>query len=92
MLRWQLQLGHSVIPKSVRPEHIMENFDVCDFDLTLEQLAAIDALDTGVRGGPAPEAVTLDAVDERSRRHDRCSPVDYSLCGESAGRCESIRS
>jgi diketogulonate reductase-like aldo/keto reductase len=61
MLRWQLQLGHSVIPKSVRPERIAENFAVFDFELTAEQMSAIDALDTGVRGGPAPEAITLEA-------------------------------
>jgi diketogulonate reductase-like aldo/keto reductase len=61
MLRWQLQLGHSVIPKSVRPERIRENFAVFDFELTPEQTSAIDALDTGVRGGPAPEDVTLAA-------------------------------
>ena len=60
MLRWRLQLGHSVIPKSVRPERIAENFDVFDFALTADQMGAIDALDTGVRGGPAPEAVTLE--------------------------------
>jgi len=61
MLRWQLQLGHSVIPKSVRPERIAENFAVFDFELTNAEMSAIDALDTGVRGGPAPEAVTLEA-------------------------------
>ena len=61
MLRWQLQLGHSVIPKSVRRERIAENFDVFDFELTADQMAEIEALDTGVRGGPAPEAVTLEA-------------------------------
>lgn len=60
MLRWQLQLGHSVIPKSVRAERIIENFDVFDFELTEEQMSAIDVLDTGVRGGPAPETVTLE--------------------------------
>jgi diketogulonate reductase-like aldo/keto reductase len=58
MLRWHLQQGRQVIPKSVTPSRIAENFDVFDFELTADQLAAIDALDTGVRGGPEPEAVT----------------------------------
>jgi diketogulonate reductase-like aldo/keto reductase len=58
MLRWHLQQGRQVIPKSVTPSRIAENLDVFDFDLTAEQLAAIDALDTGVRGGPAPEVMT----------------------------------
>jgi len=58
MLRWHLQQGRQVIPKSVTPSRITENFDVFDFDLSTEQLAAIDALDTGIRGGPEPEAIT----------------------------------
>jgi 2,5-diketo-D-gluconate reductase A len=58
MLRWHLQQGRQVIPKSVTPSRIAENFDVFDFELTGDQLAAIDALDTGVRGGPAPEQIT----------------------------------
>jgi 2,5-diketo-D-gluconate reductase A len=61
MLRWHLQRGRSVIPKSTRPERIAENFDVFDFELTTAELAAIDALDRGVRGGPEPESVTLEA-------------------------------
>lgn len=60
MLRWHLQEGRSAIPKSVRPERIRENFDVFDFELTPEQLREIDALDTGARGGPEPEAITLE--------------------------------
>jgi 2,5-diketo-D-gluconate reductase A len=60
MLRWHLQRGRSVIPKSVRPERIAENFDVFDFELTTDELAALDALDTGVRGGPEPAAITLE--------------------------------
>jgi len=60
MLRWHLQAGRSAIPKSVRPERIAENFDVFEFDLTGAELAAIDALDTGTRGGPDPAQVTLE--------------------------------
>lgn len=60
MLRWGLQHGRSVIPKSVKAQRIAENFDVFDFELTAAELAAIDALETGVRGGPEPEAVTLE--------------------------------
>lgn len=59
MLRWHLQQGRSAIPKSVTPARIVANLDVFDFALTDAELAAIDALDTGVRGGPDPETVTL---------------------------------
>lgn len=59
MLRWHLQEGRSVIPKSVKASRIAENFDVFDFELTPEQVHAIDALDTGVRGGPDPELINL---------------------------------
>ena len=58
MLRWHLQQGRQAIPKSVTPSRIAENFDIFDFDLTTDQLSAIDALDTGVRGGPEPEQIT----------------------------------
>ncbi len=61
MLRWHSQQGRQVIPKSVTPSRIAENFDVFDFELTTDELAAIDALDTGVRGGPEPEDITLAA-------------------------------
>jgi diketogulonate reductase-like aldo/keto reductase len=60
MLRWHIQEGRSAIPKSVKPVRIAENFDVFDFELTAEQLAEIDALDTGVRGGPEPDSITLE--------------------------------
>jgi 2,5-diketo-D-gluconate reductase A len=58
MLRWHVQQGRQVIPKSVTPSRIAENLDVLDFELTGDQLAALDALDTGVRGGPEPEQIT----------------------------------
>ena len=61
MLRWHLQQGRQVIPKSVTPSRIAENIDVFDVELGDDELLAIDALDTGVRGGPEPEAVTLEA-------------------------------
>ena len=55
MLRWHLQQGRSAIPKSTNPARIAENFDVFDFELSEAELAAIDALDTGVRNGPDPD-------------------------------------
>jgi diketogulonate reductase-like aldo/keto reductase len=60
MLRWHLQEGRSAIPKSTKPGRIAENFDVFDFELDSEQVAAIDALDTGVRGGPDLDSITLE--------------------------------
>lgn len=52
ILRWHIDSGRSAIPKSVRPERIAENLDVFGFSLSPDEVAAIDALDTGVRGGP----------------------------------------
>ncbi len=65
MLRWHLQQGRSAIPKSTNPARIAENFDVFDFELTADELAAIDALDTGVRNGPDPD-VSRDQWFDRS--------------------------
>jgi diketogulonate reductase-like aldo/keto reductase len=58
VLRWQIDQGRSAIPKSFRPERIAENFNLFDFALSAEDLAAIDALDTGKRSGANPETMT----------------------------------
>lgn len=55
MLRWHLQQGRSAIPKSITPARIAANIDVLGFELTDDELARIDALETGVRGGPVPD-------------------------------------
>ncbi|MGH3243555.1 MAG: aldo/keto reductase [Spirillospora sp.] len=55
VLRWHVQLGNVVIPKSVTPSRIAENIDVFDFELSPDDLKAIGELDKGVRVGPDPE-------------------------------------
>lgn len=55
VLRWHLQLGDVAIPKSVTPSRITENFEVFDFELDAEDLAALAALDSGTRLGFDPD-------------------------------------
>lgn len=55
IIRWHLQLGNVVIPKSVTPSRIQENFDVFSFELSPEQMQTISALDSGTRTGPDPD-------------------------------------
>jgi 2,5-diketo-D-gluconate reductase A len=55
ILRWHLQLGNVVIPKSVTPERIRENIEVFDFELDDEEMAEFAKLDRGERIGPDPE-------------------------------------
>jgi 2,5-diketo-D-gluconate reductase A len=54
ILRWHLQLGNVVIPKSVTPKRIRENFELFDFELTDDDMTEIAALDVGQRIGPDP--------------------------------------
>ncbi|MET8571524.1 aldo/keto reductase [Streptomyces sp. NPDC004783] len=54
VLRWHLQLGNVVIPKSVTPARIRENLDVFDFALTDDEMTAIAGLDRDLRTGPHP--------------------------------------
>lgn len=56
VLRWHVQTGNIVIPKSVTPERIRQNLDVFGFELTAADLTALAALDRGMRTGPDPDA------------------------------------
>lgn len=58
MLRWHLQAGRSVVPKSVTPARITENLDVFGFELTADEVSQLDGLDRGVRGGPDPDVTS----------------------------------
>jgi diketogulonate reductase-like aldo/keto reductase len=58
VLRWHIQLGNVVFPKSVTVARIQQNIDIFDFELTGEQMAAIEALDRGERIGPDPDTFT----------------------------------
>lgn len=55
ILRWHLQIGNVVIPKSVTPARIEENFHVFDFELSEQDMQAIAGLDRGNRTGPDPD-------------------------------------
>ena len=55
VLRWHIQMGVAVIPKSNSKERITENMNVFDFELTQEQMSAITALNTNFRTGVDPE-------------------------------------
>jgi 2,5-diketo-D-gluconate reductase A len=54
-LRWHVQLGNIVFPKSVTPERVRENFEIFDFSLTDDEMSAIAGLEKGQRVGPDPD-------------------------------------
>jgi diketogulonate reductase-like aldo/keto reductase len=59
VLRWHIQIGNVVIPKSVNPSRILENIDVFDFELDQADMAALAKLDMGLRLGPHPNEFKL---------------------------------
>jgi len=59
ILRWHLQIGNVVIPKSSNPERIRENFELFDFELSDDDMAALERLDSGNRIGPDPASFNV---------------------------------
>ena len=59
VLRWDIQKGVITIPKSVKPERIISNADIFDFELSDEDMAKIDRLDTNTRVGAHPDYITF---------------------------------
>ena len=55
VIRWHIELGNLVIPKTANPDRLLENISVFDFSLDGEDMAAIATLENGLRTGPNPE-------------------------------------
>jgi diketogulonate reductase-like aldo/keto reductase len=62
VLRWHLQLGHIVIPKSVDPERIRSNFELGGFELTDDEVASVTALENGNRIGNDPRTFSISQI------------------------------
>ncbi len=58
LIRWSIQLGNIVIPRSSSPERIKSNLEVFDFELTDDEMATLNGLDDGTRFRPDPETYT----------------------------------
>ncbi len=58
LIRWSMQLGNVVIPRSASPERLKENLDVFDFELTDDEMATLNGLDDGTRFRPDPDTYT----------------------------------
>jgi len=62
VLRWHLQRGNIVIPKSVNPERIRANFDLGGFELTDDEIASITAMENGNRLGSDPRTFAISQI------------------------------
>ena len=80
ILRWHIDSGRSAIPKSVTPSRIAENFDVFDFTLAADEIAAIDALN------PESGAGRSDELDFRTFRSGRSGGIDFNSVGPVSSR------
>ncbi len=58
LIRWSIQLGNVVIPRSGNPDRIKDNLDVFDFDLSDDEMSSLNGLDEGTRFRPDPETYT----------------------------------
>jgi 2,5-diketo-D-gluconate reductase A len=58
LIRWSIQLGNVVIPRSATPDRIKSNLDVFDFELTDDEMATLNGLDSGTRFRPNPDDYT----------------------------------
>jgi 2,5-diketo-D-gluconate reductase A len=70
VLRWHLQHGRIVFPKSVHRERMEENLKAFGFELSADEMAAIDGLDRGERGRVGPHPDTFAAIPEKDERSD----------------------
>ena len=61
-LRWHVQRGDIIFPKSMKAERMRENFEIFDFELSAEQVGALDALDRGEAGRTGPHPDTFDYI------------------------------
>ncbi len=59
ILRWHIQSGHAVIPRSIKPERQAENLALFDFELTADEVEAFKSLDVGLRTGPDPSVFKM---------------------------------
>ena len=62
ILRWHIQRGDVIFPKSMHRQRMEENFQIFDFELSEADMAAIDALDGGAGGRVGPDPNVFDAV------------------------------
>ena len=61
-LRWHVQRGDIIFPKSMKAERMRENFEIFDFDLSAEHVSALDGLDRGEKGRTGPNPDTFDYI------------------------------